>query len=72
VRLDVAEEELETKKLGFEVLGRGPGGPAAKAQWTVCEMRPAPGTHVAQGATIRLVIKRFARPRCRLPRRKRR
>ena len=58
VRLDVAEEELESKKLSYKVVGGGAFGVIVKSNWTVCEMKPPPGTHVAPRSTIRLIVAR--------------
>jgi hypothetical protein len=64
VRLNVAEEDLESKGLAYQVVGHGAFGAVAKANWKVCEMSPPPGAHVEKGTTIKLTIARFTRPRC--------
>lgn len=66
LRLDVAEEDLESKGFAYQLVGHGAFGAVAKANWTVCEMSPAPGAHVEKGATIKLTIARFTKPRCKL------
>jgi hypothetical protein len=58
VRLDVAEEELESSQLAYKVVGGGTFGVVVKSDWTVCEMKPSPGTHVEPGSTVRLIIAR--------------
>jgi len=64
LRLNVAEEDLESRGFTYKVAAHGVS-PAGKANWTVCEMSPAPGVVVKKGTTIRLVIARFTKPRCR-------
>jgi hypothetical protein len=64
LRLDVAEEDLESRGFTYKVAAHGVS-PVGKANWTVCEMSPAPGVMVKKGTTIRLVIARFTKPRCR-------
>jgi beta-lactam-binding protein with PASTA domain len=66
LRLNVAEEDLESKGFTYKVVGHGAFGAVAKANWTVCEMSPAPGAHVEKGTTIKLTIARFTKPRCKL------
>jgi hypothetical protein len=66
LRLDVAEEDLESKGFAYQLVGHGAFGAVAKANWTVCEMAPSPGAHVEKGATIKLTIARFTKPRCKL------
>ena len=58
VRLDVAEEELESEKLSYKVVGGGVYGVVVKSNWTVCEMKPSPGTRVAPRSTVRLIVAR--------------
>lgn len=58
VRLDVAEEELESRKLAYKVVGGGLFGVVVKSHWTVCEVKPPPGTHVGSGTTVRLIVAR--------------
>jgi hypothetical protein len=72
LRLIVAEEDLESRGLAYKVVkveGRHRFGSVAKADWTVCEMRPPPGASIAKGTEIGLVIARFSRPRCKALRR---
>lgn len=58
VRLDVAEEEIESAGLQYKVVGGGLFGVIVKSNWTVCEMKPSPGTHIGSGATVRLIVAR--------------
>jgi PASTA domain-containing protein len=55
LRLDFAEKDLNSKKLPYKVIGGSSGG-VARGDWTVCEMNPAPRTHLEFGTTIRLLV----------------
>jgi hypothetical protein len=67
LRLNVAEEDLESRNLSYKVVSRhGAIEPTAKAEWTVCAMTPVPGAHVRARTVIRLSVARFTRPRCKL------
>lgn len=58
VRLDVAEEEVESNNLSYKIVGGGTFGVIVKSNWTVCEMKPSPGTRVAPRSTVRLIVAR--------------
>jgi hypothetical protein len=67
LRLNVAEEDLESRNLTYKVVRRhGAIEPTARAEWTVCAMTPAPGARVRAKAVIRLSVSRFTQPRCKL------
>jgi hypothetical protein len=57
-RLDVAERDLQGKRLPYRVLVRGGSRVVVKSAWTVCETNPAPRTHLELGTTIRLIVAR--------------
>jgi hypothetical protein len=55
LRLDLAERDLNSKKLRYKVIGGSSGG-VARGDGRVCEMNPAPRTHLEFGTTIRLLV----------------
>ena len=48
-RLDVAQETLDDRGLGYETIGGGTFGIVVTSSWTVCEQKPAAA--VAPGAS---------------------
>ena len=61
-RLDVAERDLERKRLPYRVIRGGATGLGPKSDLTVCETNPAPRTHLESGTTIRLIVRRSCPP----------
>jgi hypothetical protein len=59
--LAVAERDLAHRGLAYRVLPAAPSAGVVAGHSTVCEMNPAPRTHLESGTTIRLIVA----PRCR-------
>jgi len=57
-RLDVAEDDLSSKGLTFQEIGGGVVGIVVKSNWTVCQTKPAAGSTVSSGASVKLVVDR--------------
>lgn len=62
VRLEVAERDLERRRLLYRVIRGGASGLSPKSDLTVCETNPAPRTHLESGTTIRLIVRRSCQP----------
>jgi beta-lactam-binding protein with PASTA domain len=58
-RLDVAQERLDDRGLGYETIGGGAFGVLVTSRWTVCEQRPAPGRPTSR---VELVVDRWCPP----------
>jgi hypothetical protein len=58
-RLDVAQERLDERGLGYETIGGGTFGIVVTSRWTVCEQRPAPGRPTSK---VELVVDRWCPP----------
>lgn len=54
-RLDIAQERLDDRGLGYEVIGGGALGVVVRSHWWVCSQRPSPG-HRAK--SVELVVAR--------------
>jgi beta-lactam-binding protein with PASTA domain len=55
-RLDVAQERLDERGLGYETIGGGALGIVVSSNWTVCEQSPAPGVRATR---VELVVDRW-------------
>ena len=55
-RLDVAQERLDERGLGYETIGGGALGIVVSSNWTVCKQSPAAG---ARATRVELVVDRW-------------
>ena len=55
-RLDVAKRQLELRKFEVDVDGGGILGVIRESNWHVTEQRPAPGTYLEQGSSVRVKV----------------
>ena len=57
-RLDVAEAELDGNGITYTEIGGGTFGIVAKANWFVCQTKPAGGQPVA--GPVQLIVEHYA------------
>jgi PASTA domain len=57
-RLDIAKRQLELRRFEVDVDGGGILGIVRERNWHVTEQRPAPGTYLEQGSSVRVKVER--------------
>jgi PASTA domain-containing protein len=57
-RLDIAKRQLELRKFEVDVDGGGILGVIRERNWHVTRQRPAPGTYLEQGSSVRVTVER--------------
>ena len=57
-RLDIAKKRLQTRRFEVDVDGGGILGVINESNWRVTEQRPAAGTYLEQGSSVRLTVER--------------
>jgi hypothetical protein len=57
-RLDVAEDDLESRGLAFAEIGGGTFGIVVPSNWTVCETRPGAGASISKHGRVKLIVDR--------------
>jgi beta-lactam-binding protein with PASTA domain len=57
-RLDIAKRQLEVRRFEVDVEGGGILGVVQERNWRVTEQRPAAGTYLEQGSSVRLTVEK--------------
>jgi hypothetical protein len=57
-RLDIAKRRLEVRRFEVDVEGGGLLGVVQERNWRVTEQRPAAGTYLEQGSSVRLTVEK--------------